>query len=62
MAFNEIVVILYVVDILDYSIFEDSWGIGMMNCTFYRKLHKPNNYGLLLFLIGYSLFAARNGE
>ena len=31
MAFSEIVVMLYIIDILDYTAINESWGIGIHN-------------------------------
>ena len=32
MAFSDIVVMLYMIDILDYTVIDDSWGIGKPSC------------------------------
>ena len=35
MALNELVIVLYVVDILSYTIIDDNWGIGGPDCINY---------------------------
>ena len=34
MAFSGIVVMLYMIDILDYTVIDDSWGIGIRSCEY----------------------------
>jgi hypothetical protein len=38
MALNRIVKMLYVIDILNYTMIDDSWGIGVANCNNYDNI------------------------
>ena len=42
MAFSGIVAVLYVIDILQYTIVDDSWGIGLVDCRYYVKYYLLN--------------------
>lgn len=37
MALNEVLLIMYVIDIQYYTIFDDDWGIGIRICKNYDK-------------------------
>ena len=37
MALNEMYDVLYVIDILNYTVIDGNWGIGVLNCNNYDK-------------------------
>jgi hypothetical protein len=43
MALNEVFEILYILDILYYTVISDSWGIGIVICRYCGKLITHNN-------------------
>ena len=57
MALNGIVTTLYIIDILGYTVIDDSWGIGSRNVDFkniklqHPLLFKPFPYSLMLNLV-----------